>query len=154
MPDIESEQDGCHETAPEEIYLGHLIKITSSRFRSRADALAQSYDLTGTQMHLLHYIESHGGSVQQKEIVRFMRVSHPTVIGLLSRMEKKGFIRSEQDPQDHRNRIIHLTPMANEVTQNAFEDMKKSNEAARKGFSEEEYNQLVRYLIRVYENLQ
>ena len=47
-------------------------------------------------------------------------MSHPTVIGLIDQLEKKGYLERQKDPEDGRSRILLLTEKAKQL-QNELE---------------------------------
>lgn len=54
------------------------------------------------------------GQATQKEIEVFLDVSHPTVVGVVSRMEQNGYVVCWMD-EDRRNKNVKLTAQANAV---------------------------------------
>ena len=89
--------------------IGHLIKIVGERLKYQADIRLKESGLTMSQFQTMFFIHTHGGAVTQKEIETHLQVSHPTVVGIISRMEKKGFLTVEVNPDDHRGRIVRTT---------------------------------------------
>lgn len=90
--------------------IGFYLKKISDFLLMCANAHLKELDLTFSQFHLLLYI-LHGAdnAVLQKDIEQYFRLKHPTVVGLLKRMEKKDLIRVEVNPEDRRgNRVIAL----------------------------------------------
>lgn len=58
---------------------------------------------------MLTFLDDNGGEATQKEIEEFLQVSHPTIVGVVSRMENNGFLITWLDPSDRRNKIVKLT---------------------------------------------
>lgn len=133
--------------------IGHLIKILSERLRARGDEHLKKYDLTTVQMHVMWFVHMHDGAVSQKEIEQFLQVSHPTVTGLISRMEKKGFLTSGINPQDKRSRLIRTTEKSNRVRDGAIRHKAEMERTIRQGLSAEEISELQRMLLVIYRNL-
>lgn len=83
--------------------IGYQFKIINDRIKARADADLKTHDLTLTQTRVLGFLAESGGQATQKEIEADLQVSHPTVVGIISRMEQKGFLctwdRSHGSPQ-------------------------------------------------------
>ena len=52
---------------------------------------------------------------RRKEIEGFLQVSHPTVAGVIGRMEQKGFVSCCADPADKRSKLVCQTPRAAEI---------------------------------------
>ena len=72
--------------------VGYLIKSINDKLKVRADAELKKYHLTMSQSRVLIYLRSRGGQATQKEIETFLDVAHPTVVGLVSRMEQNGYV--------------------------------------------------------------
>ncbi|MBR2801104.1 MAG: MarR family transcriptional regulator [Erysipelotrichaceae bacterium] len=133
--------------------IGYLIKKIGLLQKAGMDASLQEYDLTSSQFRVLIVLHKHGGSLTQKELEEELGVSHPTVSGLVKRLEKQGYLFVATDPSDRRNRIVSLS----EKTKDAEEDLRlqrqKAEEKLTEGMSEEEVKILRGYLERMYENI-
>lgn len=133
--------------------IGYLLKILNEKLKSRANRLLKANGLTIAQMETMWYIHSHGGQAAQKDIEQFFHISHPTVTGILSRMEKNGFITSSRDPADRRVRIVHTTARADGFRALSVENKKHMEETLSKGFSEEGLEEIRQGLRRMVRNL-
>lgn len=113
----------------------------------------KEWDLTFSQLQVLKYLQMHHGETMQKEIEREFQVSHPTIVGLVSRLEKNGFVTTRVDTKDRRNKIVSLTDKAREHHK-IIENEKKQNEAfLLSGLSAEDQQNLRRYLLLIQQNL-
>ncbi len=131
---------------------GFLIKRIGDRLRARADCRLKQYGLTFSQICVIGRIDMWGGSATQKQIERAMGVSHPTVVGLVGRLESAGFVRCETDEKDRRNKIIHLEPKAYAIEAEIQADREKNEAILTAGMTEEESELLYRLLERAYAN--
>lgn len=87
--------------------IGFYIKWLSENMTRNMNKRLKDIDLTYSQMRALMYLLKHKNeTVIQKDIEKFLGLTHSTVIGLLQRMEKKGLIYMETNPTDHRCRIV------------------------------------------------
>lgn len=73
------------------------------------DALAQM-DLTASQGRIMGYLARQSAPPCAHDIEVHFHLSHPSVSGTLSRMEKKGFIESRADNHDRRCKRIYILP--------------------------------------------
>lgn len=96
----------------EQFQIGCLLKMITDKIKMRADADLAQQGLTLTQSRVLGYLNRNGGQATQKEIEGFLQVSHPTVAGIISRMEQNGFVRCWLDPADKRSKIVGQTERA------------------------------------------
>ena len=92
--------------------IGYLIKNINDKLKVKADADLKNSNLTLAQSRVLAFLDSRGGQATQKEIEVYLEVSHPTVVGIISRMEQNGHLRCRVDETDKRNKIVALTEQA------------------------------------------
>ncbi len=101
----------------EQYPIGCLLKMITDKIKMQADASLAQHDLTLTQSRVLGYLARNCGEATQKEIEGFLQVSHPTVAGVIGRMEQKGFVSCRPDPADKRSKLVCQTPRAAEIAQ-------------------------------------
>ena len=128
----------------------YLLKITTDKIRTEADAHLRSINLTMTQSRVLAFIVDHGGTVTQKEIEDFLQVAHPTVVGIVSRMEKNGFLSCSYERV---SKIVSLTDSARAAGEDMVRNMAQHDAVLLKGLSDPEADELRRLLLKVYQNL-
>lgn len=133
--------------------IGYLIKTIQDKMKSKADADLKRHHLTLAQSRVLIYLTEKGGEATQKEIERFMEVSHPTTVGIISRMEQNGFLYSQMDTQDKRNKIVRLTEKAMAVATEMDAVIQKSEETLLQSLTEEEIQVLQKALTVIYHNV-
>lgn len=134
-------------------HIGYLIKSINDKIKIHADADLKSHNLTLAQSRILIFLMNRGGESTQKEIEDFLEVSHPTVVGLVSRMEKSGFLICRTDEQDHRNKIVALSKVALETGKNMDAVITGMEENMLSGLSDEQKAELNKALEIIYENL-
>lgn len=93
------------------------------------------------------------GRATQKSIEEFLKVSHPTVVGLISRMEKKGYLRCYQDEGDRRNKIVEMTQKARLISHEMQKEVAAQEEKLLRGLTGEETESLKRMLQTIYHNV-
>ena len=99
------------------IPLGARFSILHRSFRRRIDELMSGLGLTGAQGFVLcevHRMEA-GGDVNQRDLERATRLSHPTLNEIIKRLESKGFVSCRVSERDRRSKCIESTPKAEEV---------------------------------------
>ncbi len=134
--------------------IGYQFKIINDRIKQRADADLQAHDMTLTQTRVLGFIMEAGGQVAQKDIERDLQVSHPTVVGVVSRMEQKGFLTSWVDPMDRRNKLIRVTPKAIETDRQINATVQKQDEKLLRGLTPQQIEVLRACLDHIAKNLE
>lgn len=90
----------------------YLIKTIADKTSAAADADLKRHGLTFSQLRVLGFLVSQDGSAAQRDIQRHMEVSHPTMVGLVGRLEKNGFVITYTDEKDRRNKIVRMTEKA------------------------------------------
>lgn len=91
-------------------HIGFYFKKINDFLQTQSNLHLKKVDLTYSQLYILMYVfHSETGTVLQKDIEQHFKLKHPTVIGLLKRMEKKNLIHVETNPDDRRsNRVVIL----------------------------------------------
>ncbi len=93
-----------------ELHFGPYLRTLHWRMdQNMSNALAKM-DLTSAQGHLMGYLVHRKEPPCPRDVEEEFHLSHPTVSGLLSRMEKKGFIECRPDPNDRRSKRIFILP--------------------------------------------
>lgn len=132
--------------------VGYLIKSINDKLRVRADAELKQYHLTMSQSRVLVYLRSQGGQATQKEIETFLDVAHPTVVGLVSRMEQNGYVTC-WPCEDGRNKNVKLTEQAEAIDKDMQENMHANEEMLLAPLSPEDRERLRDLLLTVAEHL-
>ncbi len=116
-----------------------------------ANAHLKKLDLTFEQFHLLMYVlNGKDRTVLQKDIEHYFRLKHPTVIGLLKRMEKKDLIRVEVNPEDRRGNRVVAQPKAISVKNEMKEGRDYMDRLLTCDLDEKQKNDLRELLKTVY----
>ena len=121
--------------------------------RADADMHFSEIGLTFSQVRVLHFLEHRNGRATQKQIEDHLNVSHPTVKGIVTRMEKSDFVRCYQDDKDRRNKYVELTDKARSVMSTLESGRKAKQESLVRGLSEAEIEEANRLLGIMLGNL-
>lgn len=134
--------------------IGFLTRQIHESIKKTLDNGLQEHDLTMAQAQILGVLDCRRNtSTSVRDLEEVLHVTHPTVLGLLKRLEEKGFIRTETDEDDHRARNIVLMPKADSVKGQLIQGRIRIEEQAVEGFSPEEKEKLIELLVRVRKNL-
>ena len=107
--------------------LVELYKVSSAMISSLNNQL-RPYRLTFQQFLILDYLSRKEDTVIGKDICQYLGISHPTSVGLMTRMRGKGFITMEISESDRRQTEIALTGEGYDVlkeTQILVKDIEK-----------------------------
>jgi MarR family transcriptional regulator for hemolysin len=132
--------------------VGYWICMASRAFeRAMNDELAPR-GITYRQAQVL-WLLAHEGSLSQTDLAERMRIEPPTLVGILDRMEREGWIRRESDEQDRRRKLISAQAKARPVWSKIIECCNDIREQGNKGLDGEEQQLLKSLLGRIVENL-
>ncbi len=134
--------------------IGYLLKQITDKIKMSADASFKAKNLTLAQARVLEYVMSKGGSTTQKSIEDYLDVSHPTVVGIVSRMEKNGYLICHMDREDKRNKIVAITEQAALLSQELEEERNALDEKLLKGLTKEETERLYQMLCVIRKNVE
>lgn len=117
-----------------------------------SDALEQM-DLTASQGHIMGFLSHHLTAPCARDIAEEFQLSHPTVSGLLTRLEKKGFIEFRPDEKDRRSRRIYILPKGRDGHKQIVDTIRANEERMVQGFTEAEKLQFQEFLDRAIVNM-
>jgi MarR family transcriptional regulator for hemolysin len=93
------------------------------------------------------------GDVSQTELAERMMVEGPTLVGILDRMERDGWITRHDHPADRRKKIIRPTDRAEPVWAEISDCARRVRTQAIEGLSKDDLATLRRILNRIETNL-
>ena len=133
--------------------IGFMMKMITDRMSSLFAPRMQSA-LTAPQCRVLMYLEACGGGpVSQRDLGKYLGVSHTTVKGLLQRLEEKGFVRIAHDDADARVKNAYLTRKSAQMKNDMEQNVNDLHELMLQGVSREERQQLAQILHKMYTNI-
>ena len=134
-------------------YFGHRLRILHWALdQSMTNALA-GMELTAAQGRILAYLAHREDPPCSRDIEEAFQLTHPTVSGLLSRMEKKGFLQLRTDEADRRCRRIYILPKGLQCHTLMHTTILGNEEKLVEGFTPQEQEQFARLLDRAITNM-
>ena len=135
-------------------YLKKIARIQAMYINS----VLQQFGLTKSQFEILaflneSYSENSENIVTQKDIEDFFGISHVTVIGLLHRLQNKGFIEISINEKDKRYRNVTLTKKSINLNQIITNHVKEAGTLFEQSLTGEQIIQLKEILSTIYNNL-
>lgn len=138
-------------------HLGGYFHAISNALSQRMQENCEKLGLTSSQSRFLHHLWYREHILKEpthaKELEAFFDVTHPTVSGILQRMESAGFVTFEASETDRRCKTIHLTPLAEETHAEAEHYIRQIEATLMDGMTEEEVAQLRSLLNKAADNL-
>ena len=132
---------------------GHLIRVLETCTDQTMTAALASMELTAAQGHIMGFITHRQSPPCARDIEEFFQLSHPTVSGLLSRLEKKVFIEFRPDETDRRCKRIYLLPKGRELNETMHNTILSTEDRLVQDFTAEEKQQFSQLLQRAIHNL-
>ena len=133
--------------------IGILIHRIDKKNKANMDISLNRYDLTYSQSQVLLFLRLNEGKLSQKKLQDMMRCSHPTMVGLIQRLEANGFVQTYTDETDKRYKIVELTDKALAFGNDMRKSREQNEKAMLKGLKKEEKEILLDLLDRVYKNI-
>ena len=134
-------------------HYGHLLRhLHSCTDQAMSNALA-SMELTAAQGHIMGFITHREQPPCSRDIEEAFHLSHPTVSGLLSRLEKKGFIEFRTDENDRRCKRIFILPKGMELEETMHATILSIEARLVQDFTDEEKEQFRQLLLRAIGNM-
>ncbi len=131
-----------------------LIFLISKVYQKLIINLQKSFSESGIeatpiQVMLLFFLQQNNG-LSLTQISQGLMLENPTVTGLIDRLEKLGYVKRADHPNDRRVYLVHLTEKGNKVANKALPIVKKLNEGIKKGYSKEEVENFKKVLIGAF----
>ena len=133
--------------------IGYLIHKINKRFKEKMDDQLSEHDLTFSQSQILRNLQANDGTLSQKQLEDLLKVSHPTIVGLVQRLEAKGYVETYIDDSGKRNRMVRITELADNFKKDVHNAKIRFDNRLVKGLSAEELDELYRLLNKMYENI-
>ena len=130
------------------IYL--ISKVCQKLIISLQKAFSEAgVEVTPIQVMLLFFLQKNDGS-SLTQISQGLMLENPTVTGLIDRLEKSGYVKRSDHPDDRRVYLIYLTEKGNKVANKALPIIKKLNEQIKEGYSREEIEGFKKVLVGAF----
>jgi len=134
--------------------IGFIIKLINDSIVAQVNLFLKPYEVTLRQLRILGYLHDNKDKlVTQKELEEELQVSHPTVVGILQRLEKKGLIKTFLNPNKKTMKIVTLIEYEAELFKNINKEKEEFENKLLAGFTDDEKVQLEEFLIRLHRNI-
>lgn len=116
-------------------------------------AALDKMDLTASQGRIMGYLARRPDPPCPRDIEEEFHLTHPTVSGILSRLEKKNFLELRPDEADRRCKRIHILPKGYECLDTMYQTILSNEERLVQSFTEEEISLFFDLLSRAITNM-
>ena len=137
-----------------ELLIGPRIKRVSNALERKRTLDMKDMELTTTQGMVLGFlVYRRQEAATPGDIGRHFGLTHPTVTGILRRLEAKDFITYAEDPKDRRKKRIVATDKALDCHQQVVERFLETEAQLSRDMTEAEKSQLLTLLDKVIANM-
>lgn len=133
--------------------VGCWVAMTAHALRRALDLELSREHITFRQWEVLASL-SLENEQSQTEMAERLGIEAPTLAGLISRMERDGWLVRQNCPNDRRKKRIRPTEKANEIWNRTVEMCKRVRAQATQGISAEDLQTLKRVCQTIRENLE
>jgi len=106
-------------------------------------------EVTPIQVMLLFFLQKNDGS-SLTQISQGLMLENPTITGLIDRLEKLGYVKRSDHPNDRRVYLVNITEKGNKVAKKALPIIKKLNEQIKEGYSKSEIDDFKKVLMGAF----
>lgn len=132
--------------------IGYWLTLATQSFHRAVSDEVAPHGITYRQSQVLAWLVLEG-ELSQAELANKMMVEPPTLVGILDRMERDGWITRNSCPADRRKKMIRATTAAEPVWEKIAEGGRRVRASATAGLTEQEVETLKQLLDRVNRNL-
>jgi len=134
-------------------HYGHMLRILHWCTDQSVTNALETMELTAAQGHIMGYLAHQSQPPCPRDIEKEFQLSHPTVSGILSRMEQKGFIELRTDPDDRRCKRIYVLSKGKECHDLIHATIQHNEQRIVDGFTPEERELFGQFLQRAITNM-
>lgn len=109
-------------------------------------------DLTPKQVAVLWLVEEYP-DIAQIELAQLLQIDRNTIMGIVNRLEKRGFLSRAQGDGDKRRQVLVISDEGLEALRRAREAVEGHERWLKRQFSPREQAQLMALLERIYSQL-
>jgi len=92
-----------------------MLKTSAKTWEKAADIeLRERFGLTGTKWKIIVVLSIKEG-ITQKHVADMAFVEAPTIVPVIDKMEKEGYLTRQSDPNDRRNNLIFMTKKSKDI---------------------------------------
>ena len=132
---------------------GFLVRILHRCTSSNMDHALETMELTAAQGHIMAFLAHAKQPPCPRDLEAEFQLTHPTVSGLLSRLEQKNFIELRTDPEDRRVKRIYVLDKGWQCHEVMHRTIQENERRMTEGFTPEEQEVFLDLLQRAIRNM-
>ncbi len=127
-----------------------LIKRAALEFDKLSNPVLAEYDLTASQYRVLKYLYTQPNETARiVDIEKECSITHPTALGILDNLSKKGFVKKIVNPDDARSKVISLTEKTKSMQEQLEEVGTQLDDMMTENLTADEKKQLLSLLQKM-----
>lgn len=130
--------------------LGYYFRRINGQFEKHRNHGLRQYDLTSSQFDVLFYLKRRekAGELNtiQKDIEQYFHISNPSVSGIISRLEQKGYVERVRSETDRRTCYIRTTAKEKEIEKDLQHQRDSMDHRIRSLYGDDRYRHLIQDL--------
>jgi MarR family transcriptional regulator for hemolysin len=132
--------------------VGYWTILTANAFQKALNDELSQHGITFRQAQVLGCLAMHG-ELSQIELANHMMIEPPTLVGILDRMQRDGWICRHGCSSDRRRKLIRATPEADAIWEKVIDGGMKVRARGNQGLTNADIATLIRLLGMVHQNL-
>ena len=132
--------------------VSYWVGLTSHLFETALNSELSGTGITLRQVQVLACLALYG-KLAQNELASQLRIEPPTLVRILDRMERDGWIERVESPKDRRKKIIHTTDKAISKWATIIECGERMEKQATEGLSQSQLQTMKKTLTLIRHNL-
>lgn len=132
---------------------GFLVRILHRCTHQAMDSAMENMELTAAQGPIMAYLAHAERPPCPRDLEAQFHLTHPTVSGILSRLEQKGFIELRTDPEDRRCKRIFVLEKGWQCHEVMHQTIQENERRIVDGFTPEEQEIFAELLQRAIRNM-
>lgn len=127
-----------------------LIKRSALEFDKISNPVLSEYNLTASQYRVLKYLYVRPNETARiVDIEKECSITHPTALGIIDNLSKKGFVVKIVNPDDARSKVISLTDKTNAMQEELENVGDRLENILTKNLTKKEKQQLLSLLQKM-----
>ena len=128
----------------------YMIKQLHDTIEKRMNQALSKYDLTMLQMGALVMLhKKKQGCCTLKEFAQLLHLAQSTTVGVVKRLEQKGYVQTATDSQDRRIKNVQITPEGLALCTQAGKQAEQTVEELFEGLDEEEIQMFIHFIKKI-----
>lgn len=132
--------------------IGYWVTLSAQAFQKALNDELAPHGITFRQSQVLGWLALEG-ELPQVELANKMLIEPPTLVGILDRMERDGWISRIGCPVDRRKKMVRANAEAEAVWEKVAECARRVRARATAGLSQQQVETLKELLRTVHHNL-